>query len=186
MRLYSKHKKPLTQEPSKWFADCVDKIIIPPYPVADIACGYGRNGAYVACKNHPVVFLDIDEDCLNFISQGSDVAMNGKLPSEYVKLMRVDLTENWPFQRSRLGGIICVHFYTPGIIPKENDSLVQRGFFYFETIPGHKGNFYGLPKQNEVLSQLCPLFDILYYEEKEVKYYGETKTTLKVFAVKSH
>ena len=58
------------------------------------------------------------------------VAMNGKLPSEYVKLMRVDLTESWPFQRSCLGGIICVHFYTPGIIPKAIDSLVQKNILF--------------------------------------------------------
>lgn len=128
----------------------------------------------------------MDEDCLNFISQGSDVALNDKLPAEYVKLMKIDLTETWPFQHSCLGGIICVHFYTPRIIPKAIVSLAHNGFFYFETIPGHKSNFFGLPKYKEILSLLEPHFDILHYEEKEIKNYGESRSTLKVFALKSH
>lgn len=40
------------------------------FPIADIACGYGRNGAFLVDKGYSCTFCDIDEDSLNYIIQG--------------------------------------------------------------------------------------------------------------------
>ena len=43
------------------------------FPIADIACGYGRNGAFLVDKGYSCIFCDIDEDSLNYIIQGKNL-----------------------------------------------------------------------------------------------------------------
>ena len=43
-----KYAKPFVPESSKILKDYIDKISPPmDFPIADIACGYGRNGAFL-------------------------------------------------------------------------------------------------------------------------------------------
>ncbi len=65
-----KYAKPFVPESSKILKDYIDKISPPmDFPIADIACGYGRNGAFLVDKGYSCIFCDIDEDSLNYIIQ---------------------------------------------------------------------------------------------------------------------
>ena len=169
MRLYQKHPKPLQQDPSKKLVEYLKEITIPEMPIADIACGYGRNGAYLAAHDHSVTFVDVDKNCLDFISVGKNVSETGDIPLDKIKVIQADLIEEWPFETNSLGGIICVHFYYPGLINKWIASIAQKGFLYFETIEARSCNINSLPYENEIKSMLKKDFTILHYSEREVK-----------------
>ena len=169
MRLYRKHLKPLQQDPSPKLVEFVNSLSIPNLPIADIACGYGRNGAYFASHYIPVIFIDIDNDCLNFISKGKNVSNTGDIPLEMIKCMNIDLIEEWPLPENSLSGIICTHFYFPGLIHQWQKSIVKNGFFYFETIEARSINESVLPYENEIYKDLKNEFDILHYSERIVK-----------------
>ena len=186
MRIYLKHPKPDLQTPSKYFIENIENTSIPPCSVLDLACGYGRNGAYLAQRKHHVIFADIDQDCLNFISKGENVAENGDIPKEYYKTINVDLLESWPFKPSSLGGIICVHFYFPSLILKCIDSIVPGGFIYIETIDARVSNYLALPFQNEILNQLKPTFNIKFHRENIVKSILPVKSACSIFAIKNY
>lgn len=187
MRLYKKHPKPKDQEPSSKLIEYANEIEIPEMPIADVACGYGRNGAYFASQNIPVIFIDMDQDCLNFICKGKDVSITGDIPPEQIKCMNVDLTEKWPLPPNSLSGIICTHFYYPGLITQWSKSIVKNGFIYFETIEARKANENVLPWENEIRKELEREFDILHYSERTVKntnQFPQRKVSCLVFAVK--
>ena len=164
-----------------------NKIEIPRMPIADAACGYGRNGAYFASQNIPVIFMDIDQDCLNFISKGKNVSITGDIPLEQIKCLNVDLTEKWPLPPNSLSGIICTHFYYPGLITQWSHSIVKNGFFYFETIAARKDHESALPCENEIRKELEREFDILHYSERVLKntnQFSQRKVSCLAFAVK--
>lgn len=186
MRLYKKHPKPLQQDPSPKLVEFVNSINIPRLPIADVACGYGRNGAYFASKNYPVIFIDIDKDCLNFISKGKNVSNTGDIPTERIKCLNIDLTEEWPLPENSLSGIICTHFYYPAIINQWLESIAKNGFFYFETIEARLSNESILPCENEIRKELEYEFDILHYSERIVKNTNQRqkKVFCRAFAVK--
>lgn len=45
------HKKPLDQTPSLKLLEFINLDKIPVGPIVDLACGYGRNGAFFVQKN---------------------------------------------------------------------------------------------------------------------------------------
>ena len=184
MRLYQKHPKPISQEPSRYLVRYLSRIQIPPYPVLDLACGYGRNGAYIAQKNHHVIFADLDEDCLDFVSQGKGVAEHGEIPQDCTEIINIDLTETWPFMRDSLGGIICVHFYYPNIVTRCINTIVSGGFFYFETVNATSGNYLSLPFKGEIINQVSRDFNVLLFRERIVKQIMPAKSSCVLFAIK--
>ena len=128
----------------------------------------------------------MDNDCLQFISQGKGVADNMDIPLDRIRTMNVDLTEEWPFQAESLGGIICVHFYYPGLISRWIDSIAPNGFFYFETIDARACNASMLPNKDEVRDIIKTNCSILYYNEREVKNnQAQKKVSCCAFAIKN-
>lgn len=186
MQLYKKHLKPRDQKASAKLIRYLAEIEITDKPIADIACGYGRNGAYLAALNHPVIFMDMDNDCLQFIAEGKNVAETGDIPLKNIKIMNVDLTLDWPFPKESLGGIICVHFYYPNLISRWISSIGENGFFYFETIDARTCNASMLPYENEIRDLLKSDFEILHYTEREVKnaHFQRKKVACCAFATK--
>lgn len=169
MQLYKKHPKPIQQAPSPKLVSYLQEVSVPKKPVADIACGYGRNGAYLAAKDHSVIFVDMDRDCLRFIASGKDVAETGDIPLDKILTLNLDLTEKWPFPAESLGGLICVHFYFPGLLSRWLPSIAENGFLYLETIEARACNADTLPYKNEIRNLLMPDFIILHYSERKVK-----------------
>ena len=187
MKLYQKHPKPLWQEQTKKLVEYLNKITIPDMPIVDVACGYGRNGAYLAIRDYAITFVDMDNDCLNFIAKGKKVSEEGDIPLTNISVIKADLTEEWPFPEKSLGGIICVHFYYPGLLNKWIRSLVHNGFLYFETIEARMNNASILPDAHEIREILEDDFTILHYSEREVKNYNypRKKVSCTSFAVKT-
>lgn len=168
MKLYQKHPKPLSQEPSPKMVELISGYSIPDLPIVDVACGYGRNGAYFANQGFSVSFIDMDQDCLDFISKGKGVSESGDITTDRIITTNIDVTCKWPFPPNSLGGVICIHFYYPGIIQKWLNSIVKCGFFYFETIDARSTNALFLPFENEIRQELSTDFNLHYYKERTV------------------
>ena len=182
MRIYKRPPKPVSYEPSKYLQKYADHIIYSDLPIVDVACGYGRNGAYVANLNHKVIFADIDQDCLDFIEEGKGFNELKTILPENKMVYKADLLVHWPFLKESLGGIICVHFYTHDIISKCLESIGKGGFFYFETISARSGNIASLPRRNEIYNLIKDRFEILFYSEKQTP--SPDRNTCIVFAIK--
>jgi hypothetical protein len=64
--------------------------------------------------------------------------------------------------------MVCVHFVALNLFPKFGSSLMEGGYFLFETFGGQGKNYLGLPKQGEVEHLLRDRFDLLFYRERPV------------------
>jgi SAM-dependent methyltransferase len=179
------HKQPIEQSPSKSLIEHINTIEIIKAPIADIACGYGRNGAYFVDLGYAVIFVDKAEDGLNFIEKGTGVSSNGDINLDLVTTVKMDLeTEDWIFKDNSLGGIINVHYYNKALIPKFMKSLCIGGFLYIESIDARGHNYLQLPEYQYIIGALGNNFDIIYYKEKLAKPYDMNVATIKLLAVK--
>lgn len=113
-----KHYKPRDQTPSSFLFNNIKKIVIPNKPILDIACGYGRNGGFLAYKDCRVVFIDNDIDCLKYIQTGKDLSIYGDVKTENIRVLYKNLNlGKLPFPNDSVGGIIDIHYYNPcGIV----------------------------------------------------------------------
>ena len=90
-----KYPRPKEQSPSEPLIRHIDhNRILKELPIVDVACGYGRNGAYFVNKGYEVFFVDIDQEALSFIQQGTGVAENGECISGKYHTIREDLRES--------------------------------------------------------------------------------------------
>lgn len=181
----TKHKKPIEQSSSKALLDHIGSIKIVDAPIVDIACGYGRNGAYFVDQGYNVIFVDKEKDGLDFINRGIDVSINGDINTDLVTTLKTNLEiEDRRFDDNSLGGIINVHYYNRALIPRFIKSLCVGGFLYIETIEARSCNYLELPKYKYVIDALAGKFDIVYYKEKLVKPFELNVATLKMLVVK--
>lgn len=179
------HKQPVEQSPSKHLLEHINSIEIAKVPIADIACGYGRNGAYFVDLGYEVIFVDKAEDGLNFINKGIGVSVNGNIDLDLVTTVNMDLeTEQWIFKDNSLGGIINVHYHNKYLIPEFIKSLCIGGFLYIESIDARGHNYLQLPEYKYIVRALGSNFDIIYYKEKLAKPYVMNVATITLLAVK--
>lgn len=179
------HKQPLEQSPSKHLVEYINSIEIIKAPIADIACGYGRNGAYFVDLGYEVIFVDADEKGLSFIRKGRNVSVNGDINLKLVTIMNMDLKKDrWTFEDNSLGGIINVHYYNKSLIPKFIRSLCPGGFLYIESIDARGHNYIQLPEYKYIIRKLENDFKIIFYKEVVAKPYFMNVATIKLLAVK--
>lgn len=165
----SRHKQPIEQSPSKQLIDHISYIHIIDAPIADIACGYGRNGAYFVDLGCEVIFVDKEENGLNFIKNGVNVSVHGNINTDLVSVVKMDLeVDDWIFQDNSLGGIINVHYYNKFLIPKFINSLCIGGFLYIESIDARGYNYFGLPEYRFILKTLKDNFEITYIKKNSL------------------
>lgn len=86
-----KHEKPVNQQPSSFLVANLARIEIIDKPILDLACGYGRNGAYLASRGHRVIFVDRDRDCLCFVKSGIGLSEDGDVNPDNIRAMYTDL-----------------------------------------------------------------------------------------------
>ena len=179
------YKRPLEQSPSKTLIENISNVKILNAPIADIACGYGRNGAYFVDRGYEVIFVDMDEDGLSFINNGMGVSEKGDIDLSHVMTLKCDLeTEDWPFKNNSLGGIINVHYYNRILIAEFIRSLCRGGFLYIETVDARGHNYLELPERGFIVNAIKGGFNVLYCKEKLAKPYEIGVATIKLLAVK--
>lgn len=174
-----RHKKPKGNEPSALvlhFAEVIAQNS--PGPVADVACGYGRNALYLGERGCSVYCLDNNAEALATIANLSP--KTGQLYPVLIDLQ----TEAWPFKSDALNAVINVHYFRPELLPQFIESLISGGYLLIETIENRGQNYLSLPKQNFILDQLKDSFEILLYQEKKAGPEHQDAVTAKVFARK--
>lgn len=180
-----KYQKPTDQIPSQFLKRNIERINVLDKPIIDVACGYGRNGAYLANKEYKVVFIDHDIDCLKFIQEGKSLSEDGNVDKKYIRTIKKDLeSEPLPFPDSSVGGVIDIHYYNPFLISESIRVLCKGGFLCFETIDGRGDNVELLPEYKFIKESLKD-FEIIEYHESRKGPEWMHKATLKIFAIKN-
>lgn len=182
-----KHKQPIENTPSKFVTVYGEEIARQAKGIIlDVACGYGRNAAYLASFGASVVCLDQDPIALKFIeSTKPSGAEDHKICQLQTRHFDV-ITNPWDYSPNSIGAIICVHFVlSRGLVLSFANSLKVGGLLLIETFGGNGENYLELPPAGLIKQLLSPTFDIRYYEERKV---GPEKknVSLKLFAVRLH
>ena|SRR6476661_9527127 len=141
-------------------------------PLADVACGSGRNAIVLARLGCKVICLDKD-----FSNMLPEVRQFPTLLSLHLLDLGAD---SWPFGDSSLGGIINVHFLLPKLLPLFARSISSSGYLLLETVPGHGGNYLQLPQEGELKSALEGCFDLELYRERKVGPPNSKSVTVKM------
>lgn len=136
-------------------------------PIADVACGAGRNAILLAQLGCRVVCLDRDlaglRDNIAYLRRTTMHAVCKKL-----LLHELDLAEDtWPFDAEVLGGIINVHFLLPDLFSFYEQSVSAGGYLLLETVPAHGGNYLELPRAGALRCALEHAFELQVYRERK-------------------
>ena len=181
-----KHYKPRDQAPSNFFVNNIKKIDINNKPILDLACGYGRNGGFLAYNNYRVVFIDHDIECLKYIRTGRGLSINGDVEVNNIRVLYKNLNSGkLPFPNNSVGGIIDVHYYNPSLIKEMIRVLDVGGFFCFESISARGLNVFELPDYKFIKHEMHN-FEIISYFEKKVAPDELCKSVTKIFGVKQY
>jgi SAM-dependent methyltransferase len=153
-------------------------------PILDVACGRGRNSAWLSYLGGHVTALDID-------LSGIEASRND-LPSStltnalrHVELLRLDLVNDlWPYQPSSVGGIVNIHFLYEPLLAAFSRSLIPGGFLVLETVEARGGNYRHLPESGALKKALEGSFEFLLYKEHRVRTPGVNAATVWVVGKK--
>lgn len=135
-------------------------------PIIDVACGTGRNafvfsqlGCSVACLDKDLTPIRNEQERLQH-SYFKDA-------SSRLALHQIDLlSAQWPFSEASVGGIINVHFLLPSLFPLFERSLAEQAYLLIETVPGHGGNYLGLPEAGRLRAAFEKSFVFEFYRER--------------------
>ena len=136
------------------------------YPILDVACGGGRNGALLSHLGGRVVGIDID---LSEIYGRRNTPSNTTIAEALSKisLQELDLIRDpWPYQPSSIGAVINVHFLHLPLLERFAESLIPGGFLVIETVPNRGGNYISLPRAGQLRAALQESLDFLIYKER--------------------
>jgi len=134
----------------------------------DIACGNGRNSKFLAQQGFQVDAVDI-----------SDIAL-GHLKNKGIDVIYQDI-DTWQIPQNRYQMIISIHFMDRRLFPGMQTGLKPGGLLIFESfVDDNKG--YCL-KHNELLNAF-EFFNVLHYEEKEMKKSGKFDKSVSFVAIK--
>ena len=179
------HKKPVNPEPSEFLGKFAEKIALDSNgPIADVACGYGRNASLLASFGVPVLCIDNDRAALDFIES---IASNQPEGGRLLSTLELDLINDaWPFGEESLGAIINIHFITARLLDYFLSSLKIGGVLFIETVGGNGGNYRQLLPLGYIREKLSDAFEIRFYKEKKVGPPENDASTVKVFAKKTN
>jgi len=127
----------------------------------DIACGIGRNSKFLAKKGFSVDAVDI-----------SDIALKNIKNIKNITPILADL-DQYNIKKDFYDLIICINYLNRELFNQIKDGLKNQGVLIYESLVYNKRlssnmNKRYLLEKNELLHQFID-FEILYYEEKEIK-----------------
>ena len=138
-----------------------------PFPIADVACGAGRNALFLDALGCTVIGVDNDRARLETLRRASSSGSKGE--ASRVSVKRIDLIKDpWPFGPRSLGAIVNVHFFLPKLFLDFESSIMPGGYLLLETVPGCGGNYLELPKAGYVRGALDGSFAFEFYRERKV------------------
>ena len=97
--------------------------------------------------------------------------------------LQLDAHKPLPFKESVFDLVVVVHFSAIDIVKVVNSLLKIGGHLILETYGAQGENWRGLPKENDVATQLAPQFDLVVYRETPV-WRSPEHVTLKTVARK--
>jgi SAM-dependent methyltransferase len=149
-------------------------------PILDVACGTGRNSAWISQLGGQVVGVDIN---LRQIESARDYAKNTSLAQAFgrIDLLELDLIRSiWPYPPSSVGGIVNIHFLHRPLLMEFSRSLVSGGLLVLETVEARGGNYLQLPEAGLLRATLAEFFSFLVYKERPVGPEGVNAVTVRL------
>lgn len=149
-------------------------------PIADVACGSGRNALRLCELGCTVLAVDID---ISGIERLRDQLGEQDQPTirDRLKPVMVDLCKDpWPIANHSVGAIINIHFFHRALLQKFADAIIPGGLLLFQTPPGCGGNYLELPKSGVVGAELADYFDFYLYKERRVGPQGSESVTVQL------
>ena len=173
-----RHRKPRDATPSRGLIRFAEEIVRNANaPILDVACGYGRNAAYLASLGGQVVCLDIDMAALEHVASLPEAS---RLIARHLDL----LADPWPFADGSVGAIVNVHYFEPMLLDRFASALRRGGYLYLETIDGYGENYLDLPPQRFIRDRLRDQFHFTWYEERRVGPPHGDASSVRLFAVR--
>jgi SAM-dependent methyltransferase len=138
-------------------------------PILDVACGGGRNSAWVSYLGGRVIAIDLDLSKIRAsLSDLPESTLGGAL--RRIELQKLDLIKDpWPYPPSSVGGIINIHFLYEPLLEAFSRSLISGGLLVLETVEARGGNYRQLPAFGLLRTALQEYFDFSVYRERLVR-----------------
>jgi SAM-dependent methyltransferase len=172
---YSRHKKPISNEPSGFLAREISGLSFPRGSLAlDLGCGYGRNSVLLSRHFSNVISADFSHKSFSDLWH---------LNYNNIHPIILDCGQSLPFLNNTFSAVIVVHLYHENLIVNLIDTIQTDGYFIYESIAGNGENWRELSLSGEVKRLLEKQFIVKYYLERPV---GPDKknATVKVVAQK--
>ena len=148
---------------SKFVAAAIESIPGEGRLALDIPSGEGRHSRFLASRGFLVVAADLD---LKALLRGVS-ASRGPNPSKIVPV-RLDATKPLPFPPATFDLVLVVHLQMDFVLRQVDSVLKKDGFLVLETFGAQGENWRGLPRVNELRSQLEKVFHLSQYRERVV------------------
>ncbi|MGB0905202.1 MAG: class I SAM-dependent methyltransferase, partial [Mangrovicoccus sp.] len=122
----------------------INHLLPPNAKVLDLACGFGRNGKYLAAQGHKVSFLDKNAEALAEIQQ--------QLPQ--CEIIEADLECDNPYQlpQNQYDAIVVFRYLHRSLMPAIVNALKPGGIIVYETF-NHRQAEIGRPRNPDFLLQ---------------------------------
>jgi 2-polyprenyl-3-methyl-5-hydroxy-6-metoxy-1,4-benzoquinol methylase len=172
----AKPKTQRIQQPSAFLMKHLELFASGNGPIADVACGYGRNAKVLASLGCEVHCLDSNVDALALIAAMEQAKMSP---------VQIDLAcHPWPYAPQSLEAVINIHYYQADLIEHFLEALRSGGLVLIETIDARKGNYLQLPKQGVIHSLVSEQCEIIEFLEKKAEPEAYGTAALKLLARK--
>jgi SAM-dependent methyltransferase len=138
-------------------------------PILDVACGRGRNSAWLSYLGGRVTAMDIDLTGIETLR--TDLPPSTLANSlRQIELLRLDLiNDRWPYQPSSVGGIVNIQFLYEPLLAAFSRSIIPGGILVIETVDARGGNYRQLPESGTLKKALAEFFEFLVYRERPDK-----------------
>jgi len=173
MHVVTKHRKPRSNDASRFIVDAASNLSLPNgFPVLDLACGYGRNSIFLSEQGHEVVAADY---CREMLVDGWCTS------SPFIRVVHLDASLPLPFVNASFAAVVVVHFYATGLFRNVRDLVIPGGYVLYESISARGGNANELPTTGVAQEELLPGYTFLKHQERLVKG-AQSKATLRLIA----
>ena len=123
-------------------------------PIADIACGSGRNLLPFLQSGQRIDCYDIRPTCIDpYIV---------KACAQRLRRYEANLLDaNFSLPHAEYSLVLLIHFYNAGVVSQIIQAIKPGGLLVLETIDDRRGNYVELPQLGEVFKLITPRLHIV-------------------------